>query len=249
MTSRRWLAPTGLILLSAVPVLAGAFRITQLSTGATVTPDNARFFADPVPVVVHIVTVTVFCVGGAFQFLAHARGSGAGRRPGVASRSGVASRPGLAPGVAPRPRPGLALRRPAWHRVNGRVLVPAGLGAALSGLWLTVFYPRPDDVGDLVTVFRLVFGTAMAASIVIGLVAVRRRDFVRHQTWMVRGYAIGIGAGTQAFTHVAVMATGSPITTTSKAYAMLAGWLINLAVAEYVIRRPSFVSPGKVATR
>jgi hypothetical protein len=213
MTSRRWLAPTGLLLLSAVPVVAGAFRVSQLSVGAAVTPDNARFFADPVPVVVHIVTVTVFCVAGAFQFL------------------------------------GWGLRRPRWHRVNGRVLVPAGLGAALSGLWLTVFYPRPADVGDLVTAFRLVFGTAMAAAIVLGLIAVRRRDFARHRAWMIRGYAIGLGAGTQAFTHGAVIAAGSEITTTSKAYAMLAGWLINVAVAEYVIRRPTFVYRRKVATR
>ena len=212
MTSRRWLVPTGLILLSAVPVAAGAFRISQLSVGATVTPDNARFFADPVPVVVHIVTVTVFCVAGAFQFV--------GRGP----------------------------RRPRWHRVNGRVLVPAGLGAALSGLWLTVFYPRPDDVGDLVTAFRLVFGTAMAAAIVLGLIAVRRRDFARHRAWMIRGYAIGLGAGTQAFTHAVWIAAVGPVDRTGKAIAMLAGWLINLAVAEYVVRRPMFVF-RKVAMR
>ena len=214
MTSRRWLAPTGLILLSAVPVAAGAFRISQLSVGAAVTPDNARFFADPVPVVVHIVTVTVFCVAGAFQFVPQLQG----------------------------------LRRPRWHRVNGRVLVPAGLGAALSGLWLTVFYPRPADVGDLVTASRLVFGTAMAAAIVIGLIAVRRRDFTKHRAWMIRGYAIGLGAGTQAFTHAVWIAAAGPVDRTGKAFAMLAGWLINVAVAEYVIRRPTFAY-RKVATR
>lgn len=207
MTTRRRLGPTGLVLLSLTPVVAGAFRITELSTGATVTPDNARFFADPGPVVVHIVTVSVYCVVGAFQFMPHRTATG--------------------------------LRRPRWHRAVGRVLVPAGLGAALSGLWLTVFYPRPDDVGDLVTAFRLGFGTAMAGAIAVGVVAVRRRDFGAHRAWMIRGYAIGLGAGTQVFTHVVWIAAVGPVDRTSKAYAMLAGWLINVAVAEYVIRRPT----------
>jgi uncharacterized membrane protein len=204
---RRWPVPTGLLLLSAVPVAAGAFRVTQLSTGAAVTPANERFFADPAPVVVHIVTVTVFCVVGAFQFM---------------------------------PRRDTGMARPAWHRVTGRILVPAGLGAALSGLWLSLFFPRPDDVGTLVTVLRLWFGTAMAAAIVLGVVAVRRRDFAAHRAWMVRGYAIGLGAGTQAFTHAVFIAAAGPVDPTGKAFAMLAGWLVNVAVAEYAIRRSTY---------
>ena len=69
-TKRMWLLPTGLVLLSTIPVLAGGLRIGQLGTGAQRTAENARFFADPVPVVVHIIGVTVFCVLGAFQFSA-----------------------------------------------------------------------------------------------------------------------------------------------------------------------------------
>ncbi|MFH8251660.1 DUF2306 domain-containing protein [Microbacterium sp. B2969] len=70
-TARRapeWLAPAGLILLSLVPMIAGASRLTQLSTGATVTPDNARFFDSPIPVVVHIVGSSLFMLLGALQF-------------------------------------------------------------------------------------------------------------------------------------------------------------------------------------
>jgi hypothetical protein len=50
-----WLIPAGLILLSLVPVAAGAFRIAELTGGAEVTPENARFFASPLPVAVHII--------------------------------------------------------------------------------------------------------------------------------------------------------------------------------------------------
>ena len=44
----------------------------------------------------------------------------------------------------------------------------------------------------------------MALAIVLGLAAIRRRDIARHRAWMIRGYAIGLGAGTQALTHAAL---------------------------------------------
>jgi uncharacterized membrane protein len=200
---RTWLVPTGLILLSAVPVLAGGLRISQLTGGAQITADNARFFADPVPVVVHIVAATTYCLLGAFQFAAVLR-----------------------------------RRYPRWHRVAGRLLVPFGLAVALSGLWMTLFYPRPADVGALLTGFRLVFGSAMAVSIGLGVAAIRRRDITQHQAWMTRAYAIGLGAGTQVLTHLPWILLVGPAGKLSKALLMLAGWLINLAVAEWSIRRP-----------
>lgn len=64
---RGTLVVTGLLLLSLVPVLAGALRLGDLA-GAEVTADNARFMAAPVPVVVHVVAATVYSVLGAFQF-------------------------------------------------------------------------------------------------------------------------------------------------------------------------------------
>src|SRR5262245_165828 len=111
-TRRQWPVPAGLIALSAIPVLAGALRIGALAGGAKVTEQNARFFASPVPVVLHIVGATVFCMVGAFQFVP-------------------------------------SLRRRSWHRVAGRIVLPCGVVAALSGLWMAVFYPLPPSDGDL----------------------------------------------------------------------------------------------------
>lgn len=65
---REWLVPAGLIALSAIPVIAGTFRVTDLASDAPVTPDNARFFASPTPVLVHIVSSALYCLFGAFQF-------------------------------------------------------------------------------------------------------------------------------------------------------------------------------------
>ena len=37
--------------------------------------------------------------------------------------------------------PGFRRREPNWHRVAGRVLVPCGMVAALTGVWMTLFRP------------------------------------------------------------------------------------------------------------
>ena len=192
--------PAGLIALSAVPVLAGALRIRELAGGTEVTERNARFFASPVPVVLHIVGATVFCMLGAFQFVP-------------------------------------SLRRHSWHRVAGRIVLPCGVVAALSGLWMTVFYPSPPGDGDLLFVFRLVFGSAMAVSLVLAFEAIRRRDVRAHRAWVTRGYAIGVGAGSQAVvTLLWTIPAGQPNEVT-RALLLAAGWVINLAVAERINRR------------
>ena len=56
---------------------------------------------------------------------------------------------------------------------------------------------------------------------------------------MIRSYAIGLVAGTQVFTvgfGGAIFGTGELTTATSL---MGAAWVINLAVAEWVVRRPA----------
>jgi uncharacterized membrane protein len=137
----------------------------------------------------------------------------------------------------------LRRRRPHWHRAAGRLLVLVGLAVAFSALWMTQFYPRQPGTGELLYLFRLCFGSGMAASIILGFTAIRRGDVTRHRAWMTRAYALALGAGTQVFTQ----GIGEPIFGTgelAKALLMGAGWGINLAVAEYVIRRPGSRRPS-----
>lgn len=140
--------------------------------------------------------------------------------------------------------PALRRRGRRWHRLAGRVLVVCGLAAAITGLWMARFYPWPEGDGEVLCRLRLVFGSVMAASIVLAIDAVRRRDFVAHGAWMTRGYAIGMGAGTQVLTHLPwFVVVGQPDEAT-RAVLMGAGWVINLGVAEWVIRR-SFAGPRR----
>lgn len=198
-----WRVPAALLALTAIPVLAGLVRLIGLAGRAPITPENARFFAAPTPVVAHIIGASLFCVLGAFQ---------------------------LTPSV----------RRawPAWHRLAGRVSVVGGLAAALSGLWMTLFYPLPPELqGGLLYGFRLLIGAAMAGALALGWAAAMRREFVSHRAWLIRAYAIGQGAGTQALVMLPwALLLGEPAGQT-RDLLMIAAWLINLAVAEWIIRR------------
>jgi uncharacterized membrane protein len=134
--------------------------------------------------------------------------------------------------------PGIRRRHRAWHRRAGRVVAAAGLAVAGSALWLSLFYEAQPGTGDVLYVLRLVFGSAMAASLVLGFTAIRRRDIAGHRAWMIRAYALGLGAGTQVFTEGvggAIFGTGELAGDLAKG----AAWAINLAVAEWVIRRPT----------
>ncbi len=200
-----WLVPAALILLSIIPLIFGVIRLNELASGATITPANARFFAAPLAVVLHIIGAIVFAILGAFQFVSRLWRRGIG-----------------------------------WHRWAGRILVPFGLVVGLSGIWMTLFYPSPNS-SPLLYALRLFFGSAMVLAIVLGFAAIRRRDILSHRAWMTRGYAIGLGAATQVLTGmVGALVLGTP-NDFENAVLIGAAWVINLAVAEWFIRRrPSY---------
>jgi len=130
------------------------------------------------------------------------------------------------------------LRRSPWHRRAGRVLAALGAAAALSGIWMTLAYPRVAPDGDAVWLMRLFFGAAMLVSLVLGVAAILRRDVPGHEAWMTRAYAIGMGAGTQALTHLPFfIVIGQELDVTSRAIAMGAGWVFNVLVAEWALQR------------
>ncbi len=67
---RRERAFLGLIFLySFIPAVVGLLRIPELFGGPALVPPNPRAVIDPVPVTLHILGSSVFCLAGAVQFL------------------------------------------------------------------------------------------------------------------------------------------------------------------------------------
>lgn len=68
-STNAWLAITGLLLLSALPIIGGVVRPSEVPAVA-----GSRPLASSVAAVAHIVAMTVYCLLGAFQFSPALRG-------------------------------------------------------------------------------------------------------------------------------------------------------------------------------
>ncbi len=208
-----WPVTVALVVLSAIPLTAGALRLVQLGGGPDLIPADDRFAGFPAALVIHIVGSACFALVGIGQLVTRFRRS-----------------------------------HPTWHRRAGRFLVIAGLTVVGSALWLTLGYPAQPGTGPVLFVVRLVVALAMGGCLLLGFAAIRRRDITAHRAWMVRAYALALGAGTQAFTEGFTEATLG-VGVLSGDLAKAAGWVINLAVAEWALRRLDRRSPTRRRTR
>lgn len=199
----------GLLVLSAVPMLAGLSRLFSLSTGAFTLDGNERFARDPWTAVLHIIGATAFATVGAFQFVP-------------------------------------SLRRGAWHRIAGRVLSGVGIAAALAGTFMALRWAPKEYDSAALNAIRTVVACAMVTFVVLGVVTARRRDFEAHRAWMLRAYALFLGAGTQVFTagFTALPFMKPYLSEALVAASMAAGWLINALVAEWILHQPRAALPA-----
>lgn len=134
--------------------------------------------------------------------------------------------------------PSLRRQRPAAHRAIGRVVAVAGCVSALTGLWMTHFYVFPEALqGVSLYWVRMVLGTAMIGFIVWSVIAIRFRNVFQHSASMLRAYAIGQGASTQAVMGIAwIIAVGSEAMGPLRDGLMIFAWVLNLLAAEIFIR-------------
>ena len=196
-----WKIPLALLAISAIPIAAGIARLVGLASNTEFNGDSARFFAAPVPVILHIISASLFSVLGALQFST-----------------------------------GLRQKNPLFHKVSGRIAVQSGVIAALSGLWMTAMYPIPSALqGNLLYGVRVMVGIGMLVSIALAVTAVMHRDIVGHRAWMIRGYAIGQGAGMQVVILLPWMLVIGTPSALQRDVLMSLAWLVNLSIAEWVI--------------
>lgn len=126
--------------------------------------------------------------------------------------------------------------RGSWHRCAGRVLLPLGLVAAISGIVLVIaFHGRPEEFG--LALVRLVFSVALVALLVPGALAIARHDYRAHGAWMTRAYAIGVAGGTQALVVAAWSLVAGEPDAVGETWLVAAGFAVNCGVAEVVVRR------------
>ena len=105
---------------------------------------------------------------------------------------------------------------------------------------MAIVYPIPAELqGNLLLGARVLVGASMLVSIVVAVVAAMQRDTVRHNAWMIRAYALGLGAGMQVVVVSSWMLLMGTPNALQRDLLMSLAWLVNLIVAEILIQRRS----------
>ena len=141
---------------------------------------------------------------------------------------------------------GVLKRRFGWlHKLTGRVFVASGLLLGLSSLRLLAEFP---DASTWVLVSaRVAAGLGVAGALIWALIAIRQGRVARHRAWMIRAYAVGMGSATISFIMLPIfLITGEAVEGYAADLLFVASWLINIAIAEWVIRR---AKPGAIPLR
>lgn len=131
--------------------------------------------------------------------------------------------------------PRIRKRYPRWHRLAGRVAVIAGIAGAVSATWLTLIHP--DARGPVLYYGRIVFGPLWLGFLVMGYLAIKRRDFSGHRDWMIRAFAVAMPAGTLIFMILPFILVMGEISEVLDESIQSCAWVLHLAIAEYLIRR------------
>jgi len=122
------------------------------------------------------------------------------------------------------------------HRIIGRMFVAAGAMISLSSL--SLLWHFPDTSSAALSSGRLLFGIALGVALALAMQAIHKRDFTRHRNWMIRAYAIGMGATAVTMVFFPIyLVTGQPPMGLVSDIIFLGSWLTCAVLAEGVVRR------------
>ena len=199
-----WTILALIFVYSFIPAFGGLLRVFELAGGPAIIPENPRALAVPFPIIIHILSSSLFCIVGALQFL-----------------------------------PSIRRHYPAAHRAFGCGIAIAGCISAASGMWMTHSYVFPEDLqGNLLYWVRIVLGSLMIGFIGWAAIAIRSRNIFQHGASMLRAYAIGQGASTQAILGIGwIIVFGTEPLGPLRDGIMVLAWGLNLLVAEILIWR------------
>lgn len=73
VSRREWALLAIILVYCFVPTFGGLLRVIELGGGSAILPENPRALAEPLPIVLHILSSFLFCIAGALQFLPSVR--------------------------------------------------------------------------------------------------------------------------------------------------------------------------------
>ena len=73
ISRREWALLALILAYSFVPSFGDLLRVVELGGGPAIVPENPRALAEPLPIVLHVLSSFLFCIVGALQFLPSVR--------------------------------------------------------------------------------------------------------------------------------------------------------------------------------
>lgn len=203
LINKNWLAPMGLLALGLLNIASGAVQLSNIAEGPTEAVlasnmTNTQYFVTPFPVVIHIISGTVFNLFAPFQFVP-------------------------------------TLRRNGFHKWSGRILMPAGLVAALTSLWMNQFFPGFGIGLKYAAVWAL--GVTMFVCLFLALLSILKRDIALHRAWMIRAVAMSLAPAVQRVILLPYFIITGDMSVPAIEVVVCTSFVLNLAFAEWVIRR------------
>jgi uncharacterized membrane protein len=137
-------------------------------------------------------------------------------------------------------------RRSAYHRWAGRFYVACAAVASVAGLIIAFTTDTGPVVGIGFGILAVLWFSVTARAYLLA----RSGNFVRHRIWMIRSYALCCAGITLRIILPVGIATGFGFRP-SYIVAAWGSWIINLLIAEWIIRRMNFqeVTPHRPPRR
>ena len=134
-------------------------------------------------------------------------------------------------------------RRNSYHRWAGRLYVACAGLASVAGFIIAM----TTEAGPLAGAGFMTLAVLWFSATAIAYARARSGDFAAHRIWMIRSYALTCAAISLRIILPVGSALGAGFANSYIAAAW-ASWIINLLIAEWIIRRIRFRKPMPLAT-
>lgn len=219
-TGHNWPLVGTLFVLFAIPGIPAIFIVLGVLAGPTDSPllttlVNARYFESPLAVWVHGASGIALFLTVPLQF-----------------------------------SPAFRLKHSQWHRVSGRIALLSAYILAASAVWMHHFL-TPEELG-MRYIGLIIVSLGMVMAFTLALYHVLNGQIAAHRRWMYRAVAITLAVVTPLFIEVLAVFTLGQVETFRPFlaqllhdYDRLIGLVINLVIAEWLIRIAQRSRPGR----
>ncbi|MGG1663654.1 DUF2306 domain-containing protein [Brevibacillus sp. NRS-1366] len=126
----------------------------------------------------------------------------------------------------------LLRKKPALHRLNGKVYVLSILFSSV----VTIYLAKDATGGTFTTVGFLLLNGLWIFSTLYAWWTIRLKQIVKHRIWMMRSYALTLANTSLHFIQLALMKLFDVNYVSSYTIAVWAAWIINIVIVELITK-------------